>query len=218
MFCAMSNRLVLAGLLLAGVVAAVWVWSRIRYDFRPKRLVTVEEGFVYRSGQISARLIGRVLDEKGIDTVVSLVGYDPARPDHVAEKAAVDARGIRFVNVNLHGNGTGDPERYLEALLALHQTREAGGQALVHCASGVRRAAGVVAVYRVLLRGDEPARVAREELDRFVGPAGLWGPRPAVESQIVGYLNEHMALFARRLVEEGALAEVPTPIPRFPMR
>ena len=106
MFSPMPNRWIIAGLAVAAVVGLVFVWSRIRYDVVPKRLVAVEEGFLYRSGQISARLIGGVLDDKGIDTVISLVGYDAARPDHVAEKAAAEERGIRnYVHI-----GTGNRE------------------------------------------------------------------------------------------------------------
>ncbi len=218
MFSRMPNRILLLGLTVAVMAAVALVWTRFRYDVFPKRLVAVEEGFLYRSGQISARLIGGVIDDKGIDTVISLVGFDPERPDHVAEKAAIEQRGLRFVNVNLRGNGTGDPEDYVTALKAVHETREAGGQALVHCASGVRRAAGATALYRVLVQGEDPDRIFEEELDRFVGPLGLWGPRSATESQIVSYLNENMGKIAERLVAEGVISAVPAPTPQFSAR
>ena len=204
-----------AGLLVA-VTAGVIAWDAVRYDVVPKRLVPVEDGFLYRSGQISPRLIADVLDDLSIDSVVSLVDYDPLRPEHVAEVAAARERGVRFLNFDMRGNGTTEHlDDYVLAVQEIHRAREAGDRVLVHCASGVRRAAGVSSVYRVLVRGDPPDEVFVEELDRFVGPFGLWGPRSAAESQILPFLNENMAYFAEQLVEASVIPVAPDPIPQF---
>jgi protein tyrosine phosphatase (PTP) superfamily phosphohydrolase (DUF442 family) len=212
----MRNRKVGAGVLVAVIVLAVVAWDAVRYQVIPKRLAPVEEGFFYRSGQISPRLIGSVLDDLGIDTVVSLVAYNEARPEHVAERAAAEARGVRWMSFDMRGNGTtANPEDYVTAVAEIHRAREAGEQVLVHCASGVRRAAGVTSVYRVLVEGDSPDRVFEEELDRYVGPFGLWGPRSAVKSRIFPFLNDNMAFFAERLVEVGVIPAAPDPIPQF---
>ena len=204
-----------AGLLVvfaAGLVA----WDAVKYDVVPKRLVPVEDGVLYRSGQISPRLIGDVLDDLEIDSVISLVDYDPLRPEHVAEVSAARARGVRFLNFDMRGNGTTDfLDDYVLAVTEIHRAREAGEQVLVHCASGVRRAAGVSSVYRVLVRGDDPDEVFDEELDRYVGPFGLWGPRSAADSQILPFLNENMAYFAAGLVKAGVIPVAPDPIPQF---
>ena len=190
-------------------------WDELRYELFPKRLVAVDEDYLYRSGQISGNLIGSVIDDYEFDSVVALVYYDERRPDQKAEREAAESRGVDWVSLPLRGNGTGDPENYVAALMEIHRVRGDGGRVLVHCAAGVRRAAGVPAVYRMLVEGHAPQVVYEEELDRFVGPFGLWGPRPAWESKIVPYLNENMAFFAGRLVEEGVITALPDPIPQF---
>jgi protein tyrosine phosphatase (PTP) superfamily phosphohydrolase (DUF442 family) len=198
------------------VVALVLLgWDAIRHDVVPKRLVPVDEDYLFRSGQISEALIGSVIDDYGFDSVIALTSVKREHPDHIAEVEATRSRGVSWTNYPLRGNGTGDPENYVSALTEIHRVRSEGGRVLVHCASGVRRAAGVPSVYRVLVEGHAPDVVYAEELDRFVGPFELWGPRPAWESKIIPYLNENMGLIAQRLVEEGVLSAVPDPIPQF---
>ncbi len=200
---------------LAVVAVALLGWDSVRNDVVPKRLVPVDEAYLYRSGQISENLIGSVIDRYGFDSVIALTQFDPARDDHQAEIEAARSRGVSWASFPLRGNGTGDPESYVSALTEIHRVRSEGGRVLVHCASGVRRAAGVPSVYRVLIEGDAPDVVYAEELDRFVGPFELWGPRPAWESKIVPFLNQNMGLIAERLVEEGVLSRVPDPLPQF---
>ncbi len=197
------------------LVAAGLGWGAIRHEVVPRRLVAVDEDYLYRSGQISRNLIGSVIEDYEFDSVVALFIYDERSPDQKAEREAAESRGVDWVSLPLRGNGTGDPENYVAALKEIHRVRGDGGRVLVHCAAGVRRAAGVPAVYRMLVEGHAPQVVYEEELDRFVGPFGLWGPRPAWESKIVPYLNENMAFFAGRLVEEGVITALPDPIPQF---
>lgn len=200
---------------LSVVALALLGWDSVRNDVVPKRLVAVDEDYLYRSGQISENLIGSVIDDYGFDSVIALTVFKPERPDHQAEVEAARSRGVVWTNLPLRGNGTGDPENYVAALAEIHRVRSEGGRVLVHCASGVRRAAGVPSIYRVLVEGHSPDVVYAEELDRFVGPFELWGPRPAWESKIIPFLNENMGRIAERLVEEGVLAAVPDPLPQF---
>ena len=211
----MKKAWVRAAVAVSLLVVAILGWDAIRYDFVPKRLVPVDETFLYRSGQISEAVIGRVMDDYGFDTVIALNDFNEDRADHRAERDAAESRGVTWLNFPLRGNGTGDPENYVAALKEIHRVRTEGGRVLVHCASGVRRAAGVPSVYRVLVDGDPADAVYDEELDRFLAPLALWGPRPAHESRILPFLNENMEFFAQRLVEEGVIPALPDPIPQF---
>ncbi len=192
-------------LLIAG---AAWLaWRKVEYQFIPKRFVAVEPGFLYRSGQISPRLIRKVLQENEIDLVVSMLHYDENKPEHRAERAAVEELGIEQVNLHLRGNGTGDIRHYAEAVAAVARAKQEGKQVLVHCAAGARRSAGVVAAYQVLVE-KVPPEVAYQELDRF-------GDRPVAESPLLAYLNENMETLAKLLVEMGVIRRVPEPLPQF---
>ena len=174
-------------------------------ELRPKRLVAVEPGGLYRSGQISPRLIRGVLEDLGIRRVVWMLHYDEAKPSHRAEKAAIEALGIERMHFPLRGDGTGKLSRYADAIAAVHEARQAGEPVLVHCAAGSRRSAAVVAMYELLVEG-RPVDAAYRELDRF-------GARPVADSPLLPYLNENMRELAEELVERGVIERVPDPLP-----
>jgi protein tyrosine phosphatase (PTP) superfamily phosphohydrolase (DUF442 family) len=204
-------RIVLC-LALASLAAALAGASQVRHLLVPKRFVAVEPGFLYRSGQISPRLVRRVLEEHAIHRVVWLVAYDPARESHRAEREATRALGIEPIHLPLRGNGTGKISRYADAIEEIARARRAREAVLVHCAAGARRSAGVVAMYGLLVEGWSPERAYRE-LDRF-------GERPVAESPLLPYLNDHMGELAALLVERGVLERAPARLPllRPPVR
>jgi predicted protein tyrosine phosphatase len=196
-------RLALAGLALA-LVAAAGV-DALAYEVRPKRLVAVEPGFLYRSGQISPRLVRGVLEDLRIGKVVWMLHYDSSRKSHRAEKHAIRALGIELGHFPLRGDGTGKIERYADAIAEVADARREGVPVLVHCAAGSRRSAAVVAMYRLLVEGASP-EAAYRELDRF-------GAGPVAESPLLPYLNERMGELADLLVERGVIAQAPRPLP-----
>jgi protein tyrosine phosphatase (PTP) superfamily phosphohydrolase (DUF442 family) len=193
----------LCGLAL-GLVAAAGV-DALEHELRPKRLVAVEPGFLYRSGQISPRLVHGVLEELGIGKVVWMLHYDSSRASHRAERRAIRALGIELRNFPMRGDGTGKLERYADAIAEVAEARRGGVPVLVHCAAGSRRSAAVVAMYRLLVEGVSP-EAAYRELDRF-------GSRPVAESPLLPYLNERMGELAALLVERGVIAEPSRPLP-----
>jgi protein tyrosine/serine phosphatase len=196
-------RLALAAAALA-LVAAAGV-DALEHEVRPKRLAAVEPGRLYRSGQISPRLVRSVLEELRIGKVVWMLHYDPSRASHRAEKRAIEALGIELSHFPMRGDGTGKIERYADAIAEVAEAQRRGVPVLVHCAAGSRRSAAVVAMYRLLVEG-ATAEAAYRELDRF-------GNRPVEESPLLAYLNEHMGELAALLVERGTIARAPRPLP-----
>jgi protein tyrosine/serine phosphatase len=194
----------LALAVLAGLLAAAG-GGALRHQLRPKRLVAVEPGFLYRSGQISPRLVRGVLEELGIGKVVWMLHYDSRRASHRAEQRAIDALGIEVAHFPMRGDGTGKIERYADAIAEVAEARRAGVPVLVHCAAGSRRSAAVVAMYRLLVEG-ESVEAAYRELDRF-------GSRRVAESPLLPYLNDHMGELAALLVERAVIASAPRPLP-----
>lgn len=200
-------RALVVALVASGVVgAAIGLWFGWLDDrFLPKRWGVVEEGKIYRSGQIHEVLVESTLKSNGIDVIVDLAADDCTASR--AESAAAAKLGIETVQLPLHGDGTGEIERYAQAISRMVEAEREGRQVLVHCVAGGSRTGGVVAMYRILVEGWSP-ELARDEMLSY-------GWKPS-KSDLAGYLDRNMETLARRLVELGAIARVPDPIPHFP--
>jgi len=190
-------------------VALVWLWSSCacRWVF-PKRWGVVEEGAVYRSGQLSAMLVKRTLTRHHIQVIVDLTDHDADRLDHAVELRAARELGILDFNFPLSGDGTGDIRHYAEAIAAIVKAKNAGKPVLVHCVAGAMRTGGVIAAYRLLVERADPEAV-RKEMMRY-------GWKPRKNRVLIDYLNAHMAELARLLVERGVIENVPDPLPQLP--
>ena len=146
-----------------------------------------------------------MLRDLGIGKVVWMLHYDSAKASHRAEKAAIEALGIERHHFPMRGNGTGKVQRLADAIAEVAEARRSGVPVLVHCAAGARRSAAVVSMYLLLVEG-RSLEVAYRELDRF-------GSRAVADSELLPYLNLHMAELAARLVESGVIEAVPDPLP-----
>jgi protein-tyrosine phosphatase len=193
-------------LIAAGIAVSIFAWDTLKYRFIPKRWGVVVPGLVYRSGQISKWMLEKTLTEHNIATIVDLQGIDPASEDQKHEIAAAERLPFELLRFPLAGDGTGDVVRYADAVEAVARAERAGKPVLVHCAAGSQRTGGVVAFYRLLVRGDSP-EAAMAELSRFD-----WDP----ETPLVGFLNAHMAEVAQMLVERGVIERAPEPLPELP--
>lgn len=197
------QRIILA-LVLVG--ASVWLWHDVVRDrVIPKRWGCVEQGAIYRSGQLSASLVEKTLKAHHIQVIISLTGEKPNDPDHIAEKQAADKLGIELLRFGLGGDGTGDIEHYAQAIAAIVKAKKEGKAVEVHCAAGTQRTGGVIACYRLLVLHDPKDDVIREM------QAYDWDPQD--NPKLVPYINENMHTLATRLVELGVIASVPDPLP-----
>lgn len=201
-----SRAILLAGAALLAVAGGIWAWDDLLKErLFPKRFGVVEEGLIYRSGQLHPALVERTLRDRGIEVIVDLDPDDT--PEARAESLAADRLGIEHRLFPLVGDGTGDIEQYAQAILRMKSAVEAGEPVLVHCSAGTYRTGGVVAMYRVLLEGWTPER-ARAEMIEYD-----WKSRDRI---LPAYLNRNMSALAERLVKLGAIERVPDPLPRFP--
>lgn len=195
-------------LLVALLVAGLLLWHFVfKYRLLPKRWGVVEEGMIYRSGQLHRALVHRVLRDNGIDVIVNMNRKHLHKPDHAAEIAAADALGIEKHWFTMNGDGTGDPENYALAVHQLSTSRQAGKTVLVHCTAGAQRTGAVVALYRTLLLGWS-AEQAVAEMSRYrFDPEG--------DIVLLEFIDEHLPAIATQLQTLGTLEEVPDPLPRF---
>lgn len=185
-----------------------WTVGKGRRIFFPRNFGVVEEGEIYRSGQLSRFLLERTLKEHGIDLVIDLARDDADDPDEAAQREIVKDLGIEMVQVqSLDGSGAGDPEDYVTAMKALLDARARDQQVLVHCAAGSERTGALVALYRMLYQGWDGDRAYEEYL-------GYRASEPEVP-RLSRWMREHLPRIVQRLHEEGRLPEVPAALPAF---
>ena len=194
------------GLLACGliVVTAAVAWGEVKYRFIPKRFGVVEEGRVYRSGQLSMQMLEPTLRDHDIDLIIDLNRVDPRVPEQAFEERTAAAMHVEHLRFPMRGDGTGDFEVYTDAVATLIAARREGRTVLVHCTAGSQRTGNVVAAFELLALG-KPADEVYETMKRFD-----WEP---CDSPMIEYLNAHLPTLAERLQERGMIETIPDPLP-----
>jgi protein-tyrosine phosphatase len=200
--------IVLVAVLAAGFIAANHRQvTALRDRFVPKRWGVVDEGKIYRSGQLSRHLVKQMLESNRIQVVVDLTWDDPNEPHHVAEVAAIADLGIERRLCPLLSDGTGDVHIYARAVSEVASAAREGKTVLVHCAAGAQRTGGVVALYRMLVQGKSP-EFALAEMRKYKYD-------PALSPRLLEYVNAHVGEIAADLVRDGTIERVPEPLPQL---
>jgi tyrosine-protein phosphatase SIW14 len=136
------------------VVAAPLVYSASRQHER-RNFRVVEDGVLYRSGQLTPAGFDAVVADYGIKTVVTLRAVDDpkGRLPHMWEGDYCAARGLRHVRLAPQVWGPDEKgevpsdvtvRRFLEVM-----DDPANHPVLVHCMAGIHRTGQVVAVFRM---------------------------------------------------------------------
>lgn len=181
--------------------------TALRDRFVPKRWGIVEEGKIYRSGQLSRHLVKQVLEKHHIARVVDLTFDNPDDANHESELAAIAELGIERKLCPLDSDGTGDVHIYAQAVAAVAESARQGKPVLVHCVAGAQRTGGVVALYRLLVEGRSPALVL-DEMRKYKYD-------PQRSPRLMEYLNAHIGEIAEDLVRAGTIEQVPSPLPKL---
>ena len=202
----LAVRRLIVLLLLAAACFAVWKIG-LEKVFVAKRWGVVEEGCIYRSGQLSQYLVKPTYQKHGIQVVIDLTEDELDTSDRRAERAAIAELGITLQRCPLVGDGTGDVARYTAALRAMVIARRRSRPVVVHCSAGAQRTGGVIAAYQLLFERAAPETVL-SEMRRF-------GWRPGRDEVLRDYLNAHLPEMAEQLSREGYLPQVPDPLPRL---
>jgi hypothetical protein len=180
----------------AGLCLIAWNNGVKQYLF-PKKFGVVEPGRLYRSGQISGRLLGPTLSKYHIGLVIDLSMEDT--PDSRAERAIVAERKIPRLSLPLRGDGLGNPENYARALRAIVEANREQTPVLVHCQAGTERTGGVIATYRILIEG-------KSEEEAFV-EARSYGHSDRENPELVPFLKEHLPQWRSELAREHVIAD-----------
>jgi protein tyrosine/serine phosphatase len=150
-------------IILVVIVIAVGatVWRKVIRDYViAKNFGVVEDRQIYRSGQLTPRMLEHSLEEHGIRTIIDLSEHTPVTQESRAEQAVADKLGVRRYTFSLEGDGTGDPDIYVDVLKLMADP--ANQPVLVHCAAGAQRTGAAVMLYRSLVQG-EPIQEAYPE-------------------------------------------------------
>ena len=188
------------------VVGLVLVWEEILEDrVVPKRWGEVEAGSIYRSGQLHPALVESTLVDHEIDVIVNMNRWALDKVSQATQESVAEALGITKERYPMLGDGTGDPEMYVQAVARVHKATLAGERVLVHCTAGAQRTGGVIALYRLLVQG-WPVEAVLAEMERYDFDR-------VDDEPMLRFIDNNMTYISRRLVELEVLPELPDPLP-----
>ncbi len=123
----------------------------IRPHVVPKNFGVVEEGKLYRAGELTVSATRKVVEERHIKTIIDLGAYSDSPVEERIARQTAEALGVERRVFRLEGDGTGNPNAYVEALRII--TDPSKQPVLVHCSAGSQRTSACVLLYREIVQG-----------------------------------------------------------------
>jgi protein tyrosine/serine phosphatase len=124
----------------------------------------VEDGAVYRSGQLSGAELSSRIRENGILTIINLRGNNAGSPWYDDEIKASTAAGVQHIDFPL----SADQELTREEVVQLAKFLERSNRPiLIHCKAGADRSGLVSALYKLLIRRRPPEEAAAQLSFRY---------------------------------------------------
>lgn len=151
------NAALAAGLL---ALLAWFVVEGVVPNLVPKNFGVVREGAIYRSGELTPQAMRTVVEKYGIRTIIDFGAHDHDPAGERREQAATDSLGVERTVLLMQGDGTGDPNNYVEALRIMTDPEKQ--PVLVHCAAGAQRTGCAVALYRSIVQGWDDDKALEE--------------------------------------------------------
>ncbi|MCB9845235.1 MAG: hypothetical protein H6811_04520 [Phycisphaeraceae bacterium] len=142
----------LIGLLIVLGGAGAVAWHKVLRDrFFPRNFGTVVEGRIYRSARLTDPMVRHVVESKHLKTILDLGAYEPDSEREAEMRAMAEELGVRRFRFSLIGDGTGNPNYYVQALRLMQDDRAL--PMLVMCGAGAQRTGACVLLYRTLVEG-----------------------------------------------------------------
>ncbi len=148
--------------LAAGLIAllAWFIVDGVVPNLVPKNFGVVQEGVLYRSGELTPRAMRTVIEKHSIKAIIDFGAHDHDPAGERREQAVAESLGVERYVLLMRGDGTGDPNNYAEALRIM--TDPDRQPVLVHCAAGAQRTGCAVALYRSIVQGWDDDRALNE--------------------------------------------------------
>lgn len=168
--CTVKSRVVL----LAGA-GVVLILASLYYLFFSDRIDTVVTGRIYRSAQLSADGLQKIIREKGIRSIVNLRGNYTESAWYIMEREISEKNNVRLYDVMLSAH---DLPEYGKLMSLLDILSKSERPILIHCRRGSDRT-GLVSALALLFEEDSPLSRAKEQFSwrygvfpfyRSVGP------------------------------------------------
>lgn len=135
--------------LLASLVLVVFALYHLVFN---ERIDTVVEGRVYRSAQLSGKSFQKIIDEKGIRTIINLRGGSKDSGWYIGEREIAKKNNIRLYDISLSAHELPEYGKLISLVEAL-QTSEK--PILIHCRRGSDRT-GMASALALALEKDPP--------------------------------------------------------------
>lgn len=148
-------RNLIFGAMIVAMLIAGPLYYKTWHDREFRNFHVVEEGVLYRSGQLPLSRLQQIVVHRDIRTVVSL--REGSKQDDQAEEAWIKATGRKFVRIQ-PPQWFPDAEGKIPGEAALKSFREvmddpANYPVLVHCYAGYHRTGAMVAAFRIDYQG-----------------------------------------------------------------
>ena len=171
-------------LLAMSLTAGTYIW----YVWAHHNFHVVIDERVYRSGQMDAETLTRVIEERGIRSIVNLRGANPKHDWYRTETNAAGLLRIEHFDFALSARREVQDD---ELDKILETIRNAPKPVLIHCDGGADRSALVAALYLVELEGRRPD-VAHRQLSVRYGHVPLVRPKvSAMDNSFWRYVSNH---------------------------
>ncbi len=161
---ALRRVLVIGAVLIALSGGGAVLWHKvIRHELFPRNFGVVVEDRVFRSGRLTERAMRSLIDDRGIRTILDLGAFDPDSEREAWTQAVAEDMGVNRFRFDLIGDGTGNPNYYVQALRLM--TDERAWPLLVNCGAGSERTSVAVMLYRNLVDGEPLLEAYRETFE-----------------------------------------------------
>lgn len=162
----LARVLLIAGLLVLGGVAYAYA---IHPNLFLKNFGVVDDGKLYRAGELTPAATRTVVEQNKIKTIIDLGAYDKDPAGERAAERTAKALGVERRVFRLEGDGRGNPNAYVETLRII--TDPSKQPVLVHCSAGAQRTGACVILYRTIVQGRSRADVMAEAYTHLHDPA-----------------------------------------------
>jgi protein tyrosine/serine phosphatase len=188
------------------VICIITLWEDVIKDkIFPNNFGIVEQGKIYRSGQIDSFLLEKTLLKYNIKKIIALSGDTTTNKHKVAEKLLAAKLGIQRLVFPMPGNGISDVNRYADVIKEISLAYKEQKPILIHCDRGAQRTGGIIAAYQLIVQQKDIDAV-RHELKRY-------GFKISKNAKLAEFLDKNMIKIAARLKQLGVIDKVPDSIP-----